>query len=272
MVVVPRPPSNAPRKGRRQPALERASDGGMRDDMGKVITERPRAGGRGVPESPAYRRHLHWGRLREEGREDDSPAREGIRGVKWAGGSRHFTDVLGPVAGFLRKRVGTPWDAVWSELCAHLDRGSTTQRHVLEHVTRDFVVLHAREAKDGELLLPTGEPLASRRRQLRWGLFYVHPGTGELAWLPPRARPRVAPPRPTLDTRTPHHLLDGQWYELTFARLPADGSLAWDAAFRTHAGAPARAWARGAHWKDGGDVYVVRKRQLGRKEKRALGL
>lgn len=249
-----------------------ASECGVRDDIAKVITERPRAGG-GGPESGTYRRHVHWGRLREEGREDDSPRREGIRGLKWSDRRKSFTDFLSPVAGLLRKRVGTPWDAVWSELCARLDAGSTTQRHVLEHVTRDFVELHVREGEDGELLRSTGEPLETRRRCLRWGLFYVCPRTGELRNLPPRPRRRGSwRPTPTLDTKTRHHRLDGQWYELTFAPLPTDGTAAWDTVFKQPAVAPARCWSRGAHWKDGGDVYVVKKRQLARKEKRALGL
>lgn len=235
--------------------------------MAKVITERPRAGWRDVPESPRYRRHLHRGRLREEGRLEDSPGREGIRAVKWDGG-RQFTDVLGPIVGFLRKSANRPWDEVWSELCAHLDPGSTTQKHVLDHVTRDFVVIHTRLDDEGQVVESDGRPLG-RRRSGRHGLFYVCPRTGLLRHVRPTRRPRSSwRSPPTIDTSTPYHRVDGEWFEVTFA--PIRDRAARDALLRCPAGAPG--WSRGAHWKDGGDLYAATKRQLSRKEIARLGL
>ena len=49
-------------------------------------------------------------------------------------GTKHFTDLLGPLVKFLQSNVGRPWDKVYSELCAHLDRRKTTGRHVFEHL------------------------------------------------------------------------------------------------------------------------------------------
>jgi hypothetical protein len=235
----------------------------MREDMAKVITERPRSGWRDVPESPGYRRHLDRGRLREEGRLEDSPAREGIRGLKWGWNRKSFTDLLGPIVGFLRKNANRPWDKVWSELCACLDAGSTTQRHVLEHVTRDFVVLHTTLDDDGEVVRSDGRPLDRR-------LFYVCPRTRLLRHVRPARRPRNScfTPRTTIDVSTAFHLVDGQWFEVTFAPIVDRG--ARDALLRRQVGASG--WSKGAHWIDGGDVFAVSKRQLSRKEMKRLGL
>lgn len=241
----------------------------MRADMAKVITERPRVGG-GRTESPAYRDEVHWGRLREQGREDESPAREGIAGLKWSANRKYFTDFLAPVVGFLRKHVGRPWDDVWSELCTALDGGSTTQRHVLEHVRRDFVVLHTRAGDDGEVLRATGEPLVSRWGLRRHGLFYVCPRTRELRHLPPtkraRNRSRVTP---QVDIDEPLQRIDGVWFAVEFAPLPKLG-VAWDTMFRCEVRRTGS--GDGSHWKDGGALYCAKKRQLGSRELRRLGL
>ena len=47
----------------------------------------------------------------------------------------------------------------------------------------------------------------------------------------------MTPRPPTLDTSVRHHQLGGEWYELTFAPLPRDGSHVWDAALRAYAAA-----------------------------------
>jgi hypothetical protein len=241
----------------------------MRADMAKVITERPRAGG-GRVESKAYRDDVHWGRLREQGREDESPSREAIAGLKWGSTRKHFTDFLSPVVGFLRKHVGRPWDDVWSELCRVLDGGSTTQRHVLEHVRRDFVVLHTRAGDDGEVRRSTGEPLVSRWGLRRHGLFYVCPFTRELRHLPPRKRPRNRFwSVPHVDVTEPIHRIDGVWFAVEFARIPQGGA-AWDTMFRREV--RDRGSTAQAHWKDGGALYCAKKRQLHRRELRRLGL
>ena len=52
-------------------------------------------------------------------------------------GDKDFSDVLGPVFGYLRKHCGRPWDAVFSELAQVLGSGSYPIRHVLhDHILR----------------------------------------------------------------------------------------------------------------------------------------
>src|SRR5687767_11010060 len=109
----------------------------MRPDMGKVVIERPRAGG-GIQYPKGEKR-----RLQREGGLENSPKSEHI-GRKWKSTtySKHFTDVLGPLYRYLLKQVGRPWDKIWSEICEHMPKTNIAIGHVRDHVM-DFVELHA---------------------------------------------------------------------------------------------------------------------------------
>ena len=48
---------------------------------------------------------------------------------------------LGPLRRYLDSQVGRPWDKVFSEICAHIDRSSAVQDHVRDHV-EDYVTVH----------------------------------------------------------------------------------------------------------------------------------
>lgn len=279
----------------------------MRDDIAKVIVERPRRGGAAGRHSKQYRREVAWPRLLQEGREEDSPTSEHIR-RKWGWDRKEFSDFLTPVYGFLRKSVGRPWDDVWSEISSHLSLGSTTQRHVLGHVF-DYVELHAVELEDGTI--------ASRdalNRGFTWfrSDFYVCPRTGDLCRHPDsvksrKIRWRWTPGFPVVR----FHRLDGIWYEVEFSKAPVVGR-GWsvsgqiftsrvelNAWFEASASrefwrgyvrevelfAPAhdafldrrvafgrRSDRSGYHWTDDGDVYCVKKRQVGKRDIRRFGL
>lgn len=108
----------------------------MRDDMSKVIVERPRKGGFG-DERRAPRLHA----------ETEAPARESLkarhRDRKW------LNENLAPLRRWLEAQVDRPWDKVHAELSARIDRRNAVQQHVLQHV-EDFVALHVVEV-DGVL-------------------------------------------------------------------------------------------------------------------------
>ena len=106
----------------------------MRADMAKVIVERPRKKGCAWHKPKGYQR-----RLRRYG-EDGPPAREGIKAC-WQGRTKYLNEHLGPLRRYLDKQVGRPWDKVFSEICAHIDRGSAVQDHVRDHV-EDYVTVH----------------------------------------------------------------------------------------------------------------------------------
>ncbi len=272
----------------------------MRDDIAKVIVERPRAGG-GTLDS-VYRREVDWTTLVQEGREEDSPSRESIR-KKWGFDHKEFRDFLAPIRGFLRKSVGRPWNDVWSEISSHLSLGSTTQRHVLGHVF-DYVEIHTIEQPDGSVTDSRGRPIFAFRRR---DSYYVCPRTGILCEVPRpvsrryRWRPKVPVVR--------FHRIHGIWYEIGFARPPATGK-GWlvggqifsDRArleewlkstydfyrglvrevdrygnfFDVLVGETAKlghAFGRdNAHWRDDGRLYCFSKRQVGKRELRQFGL
>ncbi|MFD2138438.1 hypothetical protein ACFSLT_30010 [Novosphingobium resinovorum] len=50
---------------------------------------------------------------------------------------------------YLRRQRGRRWDAVFSEICAKLDTGSTVKMHVREHV-EDFVLTRISIRRYGE--------------------------------------------------------------------------------------------------------------------------
>ena len=99
----------------------------MRPDMAKVIVERPRIKGRAWERPKGYRRRLGcYG-------PDGPPGREGIK-APWQNGTKHLNEHLGPLRRYLDRQVGRPWDQVFSEICAHIDRSSAVQDHVRDHV------------------------------------------------------------------------------------------------------------------------------------------
>ena len=109
----------------------------MREDMFKVIVERPREGSR-MRNAKIRRMKEDDGRLRVSGRR---LAKEQI-GSKW------LNENLAPLKRYLLKQRGRKWDDVFSEICEHLDTGSTVKMHVREHLD-DFVMRKVRVDENG---------------------------------------------------------------------------------------------------------------------------
>jgi hypothetical protein len=193
----------------------------MRSDMAKVIVERPRIRGWAWKKAKGYRRRLR--RLWDEG----APVREGIK-APWRERTKILNEHLGPLRRYLNSQIGRPWDKVFSEICAHINRNSAVQDHVRDHVD-DYVTLHVLlidgvpcSGKGGR---GYGEPLYLSRR---WKPWYVCPRSGLLKKVkpPPRAGaskpgdndvPRYVRISETLQCR----LIDGAWHLVTLKRLPA---------------------------------------------------
>lgn len=86
-----------------------------------------------------------------------------------------FGENLNPLWRFLKKRVGQPWNDVYSEICVTLDCRTTIQYHVFQHLSFD-VCTKTKRTHDG--------------RVMRWSevhgycdyenSFYVDPDTGVL--------------------------------------------------------------------------------------------
>jgi len=182
----------------------------MREDMARVIVERPRNGGH----------NNRPGRRQEYG---DLPAHEGMR-RPWAlrGDEKGLNENLAPLRRYLARQVGRPWSKVYSEIAAHLRVDSAVQQHVRDHL-RDFVAVTPRRN--------IGNWHASFRGGLWWQELYVDPATGLLCRtdrLPEEKarlraeRNRTRPPveRIALTENRELRLIKGIWYELQIAPLP----------------------------------------------------
>jgi hypothetical protein len=91
----------------------------MRPDMYKVIVERPRRGKRMRPLAIHFRNNL------------DSPAHLCLRA---AYDHRELNENLQPLRRYRHAQVGRPWDKVYSEICATIDRRNTVLQHIHQHI------------------------------------------------------------------------------------------------------------------------------------------
>lgn len=257
----------------------------MRADMFKVIVERPRSGSR-----------MRWtGRTRRFLNSEDAPAKIGMRRAhsdrKW------LNEHLGPLRKFLGRRVGRPWDVVYSEICAVIDTRSTVKQHVLSHI-EDFVAVKTKLV-DGKIYeigsySAVYVPLSEARQPL-----YVDPQTGLLRRneerilrrkkLREEARRRQAETdarRRMLSPTEQLNCVDGLWYHVRLARLPegrkearvVDGrrreivvyEKRWDVLRKRDVSSMDRTMSYELYGRHG--VYAATKRQLGKRELRRYGL
>jgi hypothetical protein len=236
----------------------------MRPDMAKVIVERPRYGSRIRGKPKGYRRALQ--RLGEEG----PPRHEGMKRRHW-GILKNLNEHLGPLRRYLDSQVGRPWDKVFSEICAHIDRASAVQDHVRDHVA-DYVATHV-ILIDGVLCSGEGDTSYGRPlHQSYWARWYVCSRTGILRRIKARRRSPRGTPKP--DDRPRYvrvsdslqcRLIDGAWYLLTLKPLPLvrKGCVERDVVLNCHVATIDPDTAR-KHY--GADVYAAGKRRLARRE------
>ncbi len=153
----------------------------MRSDMPKLLVERPRGGWRGRKSRP----HLRAIRDLDSLPERVSIGRDNLR-TKW------LSENLAPLVRFLDRRVGRPWDQVYSEIRAHVRFEDPIQLHVLQHLWH-FVERHVDMIDGWPHERPSGRRLSSYRRS-----FYICPVTGLLRRIPSEPRPRwgMDGPRP----------------------------------------------------------------------------
>jgi len=156
--------------------------------MKKVLTERPRRGG-------TYT-YNDFRQREKHGDPDLLPSHQGMkRPYGWE--TKDFSDLLGPLRGYLRDCVGRLWDDVYSEISQVVGSGNTVDQHLRDHVmmeveTYTFVVdghVYAIGHYGRGVHAPDG--------------LYVDPVDGVLRWW-------EAPRRKA----TPQKLIDGLWYYL----------------------------------------------------------
>ncbi|MFN3212562.1 MAG: hypothetical protein ACE37M_05630 [Henriciella sp.] len=138
----------------------------MREDMFKVIVERPRWGSR----------HAARSKLRYDKVPDRKHATGHRMVLESEGWTKCLNENLSPLKRYLNKQVGRPWDKVYSEISEHLDTGSTVKQHVRDHLT-DFILVKVTVARDGSLMASNhwGRPMPPDQW---WAKLYIDPKDG----------------------------------------------------------------------------------------------
>jgi hypothetical protein len=142
----------------------------MRSDMHKVIVERPRYGSR-----ETARVKLRNDRASEQDRGFIGHRRHILTQGHDDKGS---SDNLRPLARYLWKQRGRPWNKVYSEICAGSNIASTVQRHLREHLD-DLVMLQLSRGRRGEWIY-RGKSLAAEPIRTWYPPLYVDPRDGLL--------------------------------------------------------------------------------------------
>jgi len=138
----------------------------MRSDMFKVIVERPRWASRHAPAV----------KLKKDRNADRKFVGHKRHAWEEAAYTKCLNENLAPLKRFLQKQRGRRWDDVYSEICQHLDTGSTVKMHVREHVD-DFIMVRISTDRDGVWLGQGrwGSPWPVSRW---WPDLYVDPNDG----------------------------------------------------------------------------------------------
>lgn len=149
----------------------------MRADMAKVLVERPRKRCRFVRGLCGKGYTTHARQALES--DDGGPRHEPTMRRYNHSPDKHFNEHLGPLRRFLDSNVGRRWDAVYAEICRHVDRGNVVQKHILTHLFEYVVVSPV--LLDGEVYRPQHERWGFRGGPLRGpNCWYVCPKSGLL--------------------------------------------------------------------------------------------
>lgn len=183
----------------------------MRQDMSKVVTECYRTHSkRQNPDTRNNRRNRNRGSQMEE-----APFRDRMRPHHQVFTERReFGEHLTPLYRFLNSKVGQHWDIIYSEVCQHLNRNSTTHRHIFQHLW-DAVVRYV-EVQDGQL----GKTRPWGFSPFQVETLYIDPTTSILKrWRPPPKKKVCS----SLYVRKKGRFFyknGGTWMELKFLPIP----------------------------------------------------
>ena len=158
----------------------------MREDLHKVVTERPRYG----HASKSLKTHRS---IRELHFEPDSDKYAMPKRGKMLMNSREhgpwmeskeFSDLINPLKRWLFKQVGRRWDKVYSELTENIPRGNKVNDHLYGHIfTYVQLKVEMRVVKTtsrGKQILRPFRAAYGYARKLDDRDLYVHPQTGIL--------------------------------------------------------------------------------------------
>ena len=244
----------------------------MREDMFKVIVERPRVG-----RSWASKSKLRYDKCEERSRVS------GHRLVMESNGkTKHLNENLAPLKRYLHKQIGRRWNDVFSEICACLDTGSTVKMHVREHLD-DFVLRKVKREADGTLWTAGrwGDPESVVKS---WTELYVDPDDGTIKetrklclklgvpFAGSRASynkwrgPKKELPLKKLSATTWHMQLKGIWYFIELSAEPLNEGVCPVSNNSVYRALNGGSWWSQDQWK------LIRKKQLSSKVLKANNL
>lgn len=228
----------------------------MRSDMKKLLVLRGRTG-----RSWCARGNGSVRRDRQTPADENAPKRGKMR--PRVGGRTYPGENLKPLYRFLLSQVGRPWDLVYSELRACLSPRNTIDMHIMQHLWDMVEPLRpAPEASWRSLPMPVS---------MGWGPgLKVHPKSGLLVrssvTRPKRPPLSRADHRDLGDNRLLLHL-DAGWFCVETAEVT---KAAFDVVLKCPVAETNREARR--HRYGSGNLYAVRKHQLGKKALRAAGI
>jgi hypothetical protein len=197
----------------------------MREDMDRVIIERPRA--RGGARRPKGERK----ELRRQLSQEDTPVKkkQPLRD-RWLGQlcRKEFTDLLGPLKNYAQSVVGRKWDDVHSEVCKVLSPRSMMAKHAADHLW-DFII-----PPEKVIISPDGKAYEKSNYRGRFmddlpgfrigiNKTYVDPRDGVIkrGWARYNNKP-CKPKYQTVNVGGRHfRKWEGIWYEVFMAEIPA---------------------------------------------------
>lgn len=193
----------------------------MRKDMGRVVIERPRSGS----SNPSLKaRRVGKIVCNDEGYEYDGPLRipssgNGMRMYSEKIGDKSFSDVLGPINGYLINSCGRKWDDVFSELSRGLGAFSWPLQHIMRfHID---VEVNTYLGVDGKIYAENKyghQCVSDATYSYRRGEFFVHPISRVLC-VAPRAKrviEKQEPPRRYAYGSRWFVLIKGIWFIGTY--------------------------------------------------------
>ena len=154
----------------------------MRDDMSKVVTERPRRGHGNASRKTTGPRIRRF----DPDRDYDEPTLLPVaRGRQYGYEAKEFSDLINPLKRYLRSCIGRPWNKVHSELSRKLDRRSVTGSHIWHHIMWEIET----DCYIGDDRVAYSNRRRYLNRESPVEGLYVHPRTGlirEQRWRRPR--------------------------------------------------------------------------------------
>lgn len=199
----------------------------MRKDMGKCVLERPRRGS----SARSYKVRHHGKIVMTE----DGPEYFGAMKIKMHMGAtpirtwddeKSFTDVIGPLRGYLRSSCGRPWNDVFSEISGVLGNAGYALGHIItDHVD---VATHTWRGESGKVWDDKDGTTCVSEGSWRASDFYVEPETGILRATKRTVREKKREPITALSAGgQDYRLIDGIWYVCVATILPVDDIMAY---------------------------------------------